>query len=355
MEMAMSINVSDVHDVRRHAGDRREEALLWRNTVRGIVTLTLGLLLPSLAATQPPAHVPQIGVLTLYSSSSPVPLIEAFREGLRALGYVEGQNIVIEYRWGEGNVERLPALATELVHLKVDLIVVVGTQAIQAAKHATTTIPIVMAASSDPVGTGLVTSLSRPGGNITGLSVLAPELSGKRLELLKDAIPGLARVAVLWQGGHPAATLALHEVEAAGRLLRLQLQSLEVRGPNDFERAFAAASGEGAEALIVLSSAFFGAVRRQLVERVTTSRLPAMYPSREYAEAGGLMSYGPSLPDLFRRAATYVDKILKGAKPGDLPVEQPMKFELVINLKTARALGLTMPPLLLFRADEVLE
>lgn len=207
---------------------------------------------------------------------------------------------------------------------------------------------------SDAVGTGLVTSLARPGGNITGLSLLNPELSEKRLELLKDAVPGLSRVAILWHGGHPGAILARKEIEAAGHSLALPLQSLEVRGPNDFERAFQAARREGAEAVIVLSSAFFGTERRRIVDLVTKYRLPSVFPWRADVEAGGLMSYGPSLPDQWRRAATYVDKILKGAKPTDLPVEQAMKFELVINRKTAQALGLTIPPVLLFQADEVI-
>jgi putative ABC transport system substrate-binding protein len=267
---------------------------------------------------------------------------------------VEGQNIVIEYRWGEGKGERLPTLAAELVRLKVDLIVASGTQAIQVTKQATNTIPIVMPASSDPVGTGLVTSLSRPGGNITGLSLLAPELSGKRLELLKEAVPGLSRVAILWQGDHQGAILAMQETEAAGRVLGVQLQSLEVRGPNDFERAFEAATREGAEALIVLSSAFFIAERRRIAALVTKSQLPAMFPDRPDAEAGGLMCYGPSIPDLYRCAAAYVDRMLKGANPAELPVEQPTIFKLVINLKTAQALGLTIPPTLLFQADEVI-
>jgi putative ABC transport system substrate-binding protein len=282
------------------------------------------------------------------------PNLEAFWRGLHEHGWLEGQNITVEYRWAEGQVERLPALAAELVRLKVDLMVVGGTQAIQAAQQATTTIPIVMAVSSDAVGTGLVTSLARPGGNITGLSALYPDLSGKRLELLKEAVPGLARVAILWHGGHPAALLAMQETEAAGRVLGLQLHSLEVRGPNDFERVFAAAPREGAEALIVLSSAFFSAERRRIVDLVTKYRLPSMFSIRAFVEAGGLISYGPSSTDMWRRAATYVDKILKGAKPAELPVEQPTKFELIINLKTAKALGITIPPTLLFLADEVI-
>jgi putative ABC transport system substrate-binding protein len=283
------------------------------------------------------------------------PNLEAFRRGLHEHGWLEGRNITIEYRWAEGQVERLPDLAAEFVRLQVDLMVVGGTQAIQAAQQATTTIPIVMAASGDAVGTGLVTSLSQPGGNITGLTALNPDLSGKRLELLTEAVPGLARVAILWHGGHPPSILAMQETEAAGRVLGLHLHSLEVRGANDFERVFAATPREGAEALLVLSSAFFSAERRRIVDLVTQYRLPSMFSSREAVEAGGLMSYGWSLPDAWRRAAVYVDKILKGAKPTDLPVEQPMKLDLVINLKTAKALGITIPPTLLFQADEVIQ
>jgi putative tryptophan/tyrosine transport system substrate-binding protein len=326
-----------------------------RRTLGLLIILMLGLLMATRTAQAPPAgKVYRIGILIVGTVATFGNLVEAFRQGLRDLGYVEGQNLLIEYRWGEGKVERLPDLAAELVDLKVDLIVVAGTQAVQAAKHATTTIPIVMPGSSDPVGTGLVASLARPGGNITGLTTIAPELSGKRLELLKEAVPGLSRVAVLWQGGHEGALLSMQETEAAGRSLGVPLQSLEVREPHEFERAFAAATRGGAEALIVLSSAFFAAEGRRIVELVTQSRLPSMFWRREFVEAGGLLSYGPSLPDLFRRAATYVDKIFKGAKPAELPVEQPTTFELVINLKTAQALGLTIPPTLLFQADEVL-
>jgi putative ABC transport system substrate-binding protein len=326
-----------------------------RRTIALLLTLTLGLLVATLTAAAPPAgEVYRIGILIVGTVATFGNLVEAFRQGLRDLGYVEGQNLLIEYRWGEGKAERLPGLAAELVDLKVDLIAVAGTQAVQAAKQATTTIPIVMPGSSDPVGTGLVASLARPGGNITGLTSIAPELSGKRLELLKEAVPGLSRVAVLWHGGHEGALLSMQETEAAGRSLGVPLQSLEVRDPLDFERAFAAATRGGAEALLVLSSAFFAAEGRRIVELVTKSRLSSMSWRREFVEAGGLISYGPSLPDLFRRAATYVDKIFKGAKPADLPVEQPMKFELVINLKTAQALGLTIPPTLLFQADAVI-
>ena len=328
---------------------------MWYSTVGLIVLFTLGMLAaPRMSAAQQPAKKPRIGFLVMSSPAIVSRNLEAFRRGLHEHGWLEGQNITVEYRWAEGKVERLPDLAAELVRLKVALIVVLGTQASQAVKQATNTIPIVMVVS-DAVGTSLVTSLARPGGNITGLSFLGPELSEKRLELLKEAVPGVSRVAILWHGGHPSAILAMQEMEAASHSLGVQLQSLEVRGLNDFARAFEAAAREGAPALIVLSSAFFGAERRRIVDLVTTYRLPSMFPYREDVEAGGLMSYGPSLPDLWRRASTYVDKILKGAKPADLPVEQPMRFELLINLKTAQALGLTIPPTLLFQADEVIK
>jgi putative tryptophan/tyrosine transport system substrate-binding protein len=333
-----------------------QEAPMTRHAIKLLVTLTLAILVAPLAAkAQQRANVPHIGVLTLATASTAVAVkyMEAFRQGLRDLGYVAGQNLVIEYRGGEGKVERLPALAAEFVQLKVDCMVVGGTQASQAAKHATTTIPIVMI-SSDPVGTGLVTSLARPGGNITGLTLMNPELSGKRLELLQEVVPGLSRVAILWHGGHPGALLALQETEAAGRVLGVQLQSLEVHGPNDFEPAFAAATKEGTEALIMLPSAFFNAERRRIVAFVTKSRLAAIFPDREYAQAGGFMAYGPSMLDAWRCAAYYVHRILQGAKPADLPVEQPMTFELVINLKAAQALGLTIPASFLFQATEVI-
>jgi putative ABC transport system substrate-binding protein len=336
---------------------KNEETPMRYSTVGLLVLLTLGMLAtPRMSAAPQLAQQPRIGVLVTSSPAMMSPSLEAFRRGLHEHGWLEGQNITVEYRSAEGQVERLADLAAEFVRLKVDLIVTSGTQAIQAAKHATTTIPIVMAASSDAVGTGLVTSLSLPGGNITGLSSLNPDLSGKRLELLKEAVSGLSRVAILWRGdgGHLAAMLAMQETEAAGRVLGLQLQSLEVRSPNDFEQVFVAATSEGAQALIILASAFFAAERKRIVDLVTKYRLPSMFSVREDVEAGGLMSYGSSVRDSWRHAATYVDKILNGAKPADLPVEQPTKFELVINLKTAQALGLTIPPIVLFQADEVL-
>ena len=314
------------------------------------VALALGLLAAPLAAeAQQAAKVARIGYLATNLAASPH-LREAFRQGLRDLGYVEGRNVVIEYRDAEGKLERLPALAAELVALKVDVIVAAGTPAALAAKQATRTLPIVFAAAADPVTSGLVTSLARPGGNVTGLSSLAPELVGKRLELLKQAVPGVSRVAVLWQPGALGERTEkdmLKGAEVAARALGVRLQFVEARGPADFDRAFSDMTRARAGALTVLPSTMFFSERRRLVDLAAKNRLPAVYPLREFVDAGGLMSYGPNLADLFRRAATYVDKILKGAKPADLPVEQPTKFELVINLKTAKALGLTIPPSLL--------
>jgi putative ABC transport system substrate-binding protein len=265
---------------------------------------------------------------------------------------------VIEYRSAEGKLGRFPALVAELVALKVDVIVVAGTPASLAAKQATRTLPIVFATAADPVGSGLVTSLARPGGNITGLSILSPELVGKRLELLKQAVPGVSRVAVLWQpGGHDERTDKdiLKDAEVAARALGVRLQVVEARGPEDFDRAFSDMTRARAGALTVLTGIMFLNERRRLVDLAAEKRLPAVYGGRDFVDAGGLMAYGPNLADLYRRAATYVDKILKGAKPGDLPVEQPTKFELVINLKTAKALGLTIPQSVLERADEVIQ
>jgi len=285
----------------------------------------------------------------------PSPLLDAFRGGLRDLGYVEGQNVVIEYRWSEGRNERFPDLATDLVRLNVAVIVTQGAPAVQAAKAATSTIPIVMAALGDPVGTGVVASLARPGANITGLSLLDTELDGKRIELLKETVPGLTRLAILWSANDPGMTLAFSRVEAAARTLGLSLQSVAVREAGDFPGAFQAAGAGRAEALIVTAQPFTIRHRAQILDLAAKHRLPAMYTLRGFVDAGGLMAYGPSLSDLHRRAASYVDKILRGVKPTDLPVEQPTKFELLINLKTAKALGLTIPPSLLLRADQVIE
>jgi putative ABC transport system substrate-binding protein len=322
------------------------------------VALALGLVAaPFAAEAQQAAKIARIGYLAGYLAATPH-LPEAFRQGLRDLGYVEGRNLVIEYRDAEGKYERLPPLAAELVALKVDVILAGGTPQALAAKQATRTIPIVFASSPDPVGSGLVTSLARPGGNVTGLSFLAPELVGKRLEQLKQALPGVSRVAVLWQpGGQGERTEKdmLKEAEVAARALGVRPQFVEARGPADIDRAFSDMTRARAGALTVLSTPMFVSERRRLVDLAAKNRLPTVFSFREYVDAGGLMSYGPNLADLFRRAATYVDKILKGAKPADLPVEQPTKFDLVINLKTAKALGLTIPPSLLGRADEVIQ
>jgi len=321
--------------------------------------LTGGLVAAPLAAeAQQAAKVARIGYLTGTNVSVSPHLHEAFRQGLRDLAYVEGRNLVIEYRDAEGKFERRPALAAELVALKVDVIVVGGTPDALAAKQATKTIPIVFAYAADPVASGLVTSLARPGGNVTGLSILTPELVGKCLELLKQAVPGVSRVAVLW---HPGALGGRTEqdmlkgADVAARALGVRLQVVEARGPDDIDRAFSDMTKVRAGALAVLPSTMFLSERRRLVDLAAKNRLPAVYPWREFVDAGGLMAYGSNNADLYRRAAIYVDKILKGAKPADLPVEQPTKFELVINLKAAKALGLTIPQSLLGRADEVLQ
>ena len=329
---------------------------MWGSTIGCMVTLILSLLTaPFVVEAQPAAHVPRLGLLIPGSASAFASRIEAFRHGLRDLGYVEGRNIAIEYRFADGQADRLPALVADLVRLPVDAIVVDGILTIRAAQHATTTIPIVMAVIGDPVGAGLVASLARPGGNITGLSLMLPEVSGKRLELLREAVPQFSHVAVLWNPEVHDSRVVFEETQTAAQALGLHLQSREVRSPAEFDQAFAAMTRAHADALVVISNALFFSHRRQLAELTVRHRLPAMFHSREYAEAGGLMAYGANGEDLYRRAATYVDKLLKGAKPADLPIEQPTKFEFVINLKTAEALGLTIPPLVLFQADEVIK
>jgi putative ABC transport system substrate-binding protein len=323
-----------------------------------IGTLAGGLLASPLAAeAQQAAKVPRIGYMATNLVVS-AHLREAFLQGLRDLGYVEGRNVVIESRSAEGKLERLPALAAELVALKVDVIVAPSTPGALAAKRATGTIPIVFPAASDPVASGLVTSLARPGGNVTGLSNLNTDLVGKCLELLKQAVPGVSRVAVLWHpgaSGERADKDILKAAEVAARALGVRLQFVEARSPADFERAFSDMARARAVALTVLPSVMFINERRRLVDLAAENRLPAVYNAREFVDAGGLMAYGPNFADMFRRAATYVDKILKGAKPGDLPVEQPTKFELVINLKTAKALRLTIPQSVLGRADAIIQ
>jgi putative tryptophan/tyrosine transport system substrate-binding protein len=317
--------------------------------------LTVLLFAISPAGAQQPKKAPRIGILSSGSPSSSKEVIEPLQLGLRDLGHLEGQNITTEYRYAEGLAERLPNLAAELVQLKVDIIVVSGSPSTQAAKNATKTIPIVMTNANDPVGIGLVASLAHPGGNVTGLSNVGSDLGGKQLELLKEASPKISRVAVLSDSAIPGNALWLGEMKVAAEALRITLQPVDVHRPDDFERAFSAIKKEHASALSTLRNGVNNNYRARIVDFAAKSRLPAMYPDREYVEAGGLMSYGPNFADLFRRAATYVDKILKGVKPADLPVEQPTKFEFVINLKTAKQIGLTIPQSVLFRADKVVK
>ena len=328
---------------------------MWCSTVGGVVTLILSLLVaPFGAHAQPLPKIPRIGVLSGSAWTTDARNREAFLQGLRELGYVEGQTSVLEGRWAEGQRERLPALAAELVRLRVEVIVAGNVPAARAASQATQRIPIVLA-GGDAVGTGLITNLARPGGNITGLTLAAVELSAKRLELLKEAIPTIARVAVLSLRDNPNTEPALQEMQGAARVLGVQLQALSVHDPSEFEDAFAVMSREQAEALVVIPAAFFRIHRVRLIELAARGRLPTFWGGLEAVADGGLMAYGPDETSLWRRAATYVDKLLNGAKPGDLPVEQPMKFELGINLKTAQALGITMPPSLLLLADEVIQ
>jgi putative ABC transport system substrate-binding protein len=306
-----------------------------------------------IAEAQQPARILRIGIVIGVSASVLSARVEAFRQRLRERGYVEGKNIVIEYRYAEGKFERLPDLAAELVRLKVNVIVTVGGASVLAAKNASLTIPIVFAASGDPVGGGIVSSLARPGGNITGLSTMAPDLNGKRLELLKEAFPKVDRVAFLWEGA-ARGIQTLTETEAAAKALRVKLLSLEVRSLDDFESAFARAKRDGAQALITVAGPLVNTQQRQVLDFAAKNRLPAMYPTSELVEAGGLMSYAPNDADLWRRAADFVDKILKGTKPAEIPVEQPMKFEFVISLIAAKQIGVTIPPNVLVRADRVI-
>ena len=316
------------------------------------VSLLVALILASVHITeaQQPKKVPRIGYLSTRADQNH----EAFRQGLRELGYVEGKNIVIESRWAEGRTEEIPDLVAELVRLKVDVIVTGLTLAAQAARKLTTTVPIVIVGTGDPVGTGLVASLARPGGNITGLSGLAPELSGKRLELLKESFPKVSRVGVFWNPASPSNAISWKETQAAARPAAVQLHSLEVKSSKDFERAFGAAVKDRVDALITIRDAVTNTGRQQIVAFAAKHRLPAIYPSADYVEGGGLMSYAPDFRDMYRRAAVFVDKILKGTKPADLPVEQPMKFEFIVNLKAAKQIGVTVPPNVLVRADKVI-
>jgi putative ABC transport system substrate-binding protein len=314
------------------------------------------LALPFPARAQQPAKIPRIGYLSNSPLSANAEYIEAFRQGLRELGYVEGKNIIIEYRSAEGKLDRLPALAAELVRLKVDIIVTPGPIPTRAAKEATNTIPIVFSQIGDPVGSGFVDSLAHPGGNITGLSTFAPELSGKRLEILKEVIPRLSRVAVFGTSTQPGSAQVLREVELAAKALKLQLQYLDVLDPNNIETAFRAAVKGRAEAVLwLVGGGVASAHRTQIVDLAVKSRLPVIYPNSLWMDAGGLMTYSTSFTDLDRRAAVYVDKILKGRTPRDLPVEQPMRFEFIISLIAAKKIGLTIPPNVLVRATKVIQ
>jgi ABC-type uncharacterized transport system substrate-binding protein len=323
-----------------------------------IGTLAGGLLAAPLAArAQQAAKVYQLGLLGGSPPNSPGGRVawEGFFQGMRELGYVEGQNILVEGRFYGDHTERLPALAADLVRIKVDVIVAGTAPAPEAAQRATSTIPIVMAAHNNPVGSGLVASLAKPGKNVTGLSTLGPELAGKRLQLLKEVIPGVSRVAVLSNPTDTSQANLLRDTQVAARSLKVRLQVLGARVPSDFAGAFSAMTKERAGGVIIITSSMFYDQRTRIAELAARSRLPAIYSAKDFAEAGGLMAYGVNLGESFRRAATYVDKILKGARPADLPVEQPTKFDLVINLKAAKALGLTIPPSLLQRADEVIQ
>jgi putative tryptophan/tyrosine transport system substrate-binding protein len=323
--------------------------------VLSILSAVVLLAVAVIAEAQQPKKVPRIGYLTASTPVAQLPGTEALREGLREFGYVEGQNIAIEFRYAEEKPERLPALAAEMVRLKVDVIVTGGPTATRTAKETTNTVPIVMSQDSDPVGNGFVASLARPGGNITGLATLSPELSGKRLELLKEIVPKLNRVAVLGTSTNPGNAQGLKETELAAKAFRVQLQYLDVRDPKDIEIAFREASREQADAVLVLGGPVVLPQRTKVAELAVKNRLPAIYNRPEFVEAGGLVSYSASYTDMSRRAATYVDKILKGAKPADLPVEQPTKFEFIINLKAAKQIGLTIPPNVLARADKVIK
>ncbi len=311
---------------------------------------------PLAAEAQQPSRVPRIGYLEFGTAAPGAPLLEAFRQGLRDLGWVEGQNIAIEIRYAEGKRDQLPELAAELVRRKVDLIFASTTPAALAAKHATTTIPIVIGFVADPVGSGVVASLARPGGNITGWTHVAGlEIGGKRLELIKATVPGVTRIGALWNPANPIHAPIVKNLEAAAQALKVQLHPVPVQDPNELESAFGMLARKRAEALTVISDGMFLAQRDRIIALAAQSRLPAMYGDTDLVEAGGLMAYSVNLPEMFRRGASYVDRILKGARPADLPVEQPTRFYFVINLRTAKALGLTIPQSLLLRADQVIQ
>jgi putative ABC transport system substrate-binding protein len=310
---------------------------------------------PLAASAQQAGRTYRIGFLTAGTSGARTFLLPFFVEALQQLGWIEGKNIVFEYRYAENRLDRLPDLAAELVRLRVDVIVTEGTLAPIAAKRATTAIPIVMTSGGDPLGSGLVASLARPGGNVTGMSMMVPDLAGKRLELLKELLPQVSRVVVLWNAANPYPARVFRETENAARIMGLEIQSLEVRGPGDFDGVFEVARSKRPDALITIEDPLTVSYRKLIVDFAARNRLPAIHGLREFVELGGLIAYGVRLSDLYRRAAAYADKILRGASPADLPVEQPTKFELLINLRTAKALGLDVPATLLARADEVIE
>jgi putative ABC transport system substrate-binding protein len=325
-----------------------------RRTFLGALAGSL-LAAPLAAEAQEPTRVWRIGFLGAGSYSSGDPRVEALRRGLRELGYAEGRNLAIEFRWDGGNASRLPALAAELATLKIDAIVSQGTQATDAARRAATTIPIVFAVAGDPIGTGLVTSLARPGGNVTGLTDIAPEMAGKRLALLREVAPGITRIAVLWNPGNRSSAPQMRDTDAVARSFALHVRSLELKDVSQLEGAFATAVQDRAGAVIVLSDGALYGRRVQIAQLAAKHRLPSVAWTPEFAESGCLMTYGANVVEMHRRAAMFVDRIWRGAKPADLPVEQPTKFDLAINLKTAKALGLTIPPSLLQRADQVIE
>jgi putative tryptophan/tyrosine transport system substrate-binding protein len=321
-----------------------------------VAALTISVLIaPSASQAQQREHVPRVGYLGTSSASLEAELVKAFREGLRDRGYVEGQNVVIEYRWADGNYERFPDLVADLVKSKVDVILTAGTPGAFAAKRASQTIPVVMAVTGDAVATGLVASLARPGGNLTGLTTMVPDLEGKRLEILREVLPKLVTVAVLLNTSNPLTAIQWKQSKASAKALGIQLQPIELQRPEDFNDAFGRLARQRPDAITMVADRFQLAHRMEILDFVAKSRVPAMYPYRDFVVAGGLMSYGPSYEDLFRRSATYVDKILRGARPSDLPIEQPTKFEFFVNLKTARTLGVAIPPSLLLRADHVFE
>jgi ABC-type uncharacterized transport system substrate-binding protein len=350
---------------RNSRGQRGPRADLTRSKISTLITqhsvicFAISVLLFALsesAQAQHPTKIPRIGYLSPADANSSKTSVEPFRQGLRDLGYIEGKNILIEYRYAEGKLDRIPSLVADLVQLKPDVLVVISLLSIRAAKQATKTIPIIIMSTQDPVATGIIDSLAHPGGNITGVTRLTRELSGKRLELLKEVVPRMSRVAVIWSPDDSGASIAFKEYEAVASALKTQLQSLEVREPTpDLEGAFQAAAKERANALITITNPVLSRYVKRVADLAISNRLPSMYERIAWVEAGGLMSYSANDADSFRRGATYVDKILKGAKPADLPVEQPTKFELVINLKTAKQIGLTIPPNVLARADRVIK